>query len=274
MQKFDTVVVSDLHLGARNARTDDFLTFLSSLRTDRLVLAGDFFDSPQLRGLTTRHVKVLDSLRQLSRRAEVIWIRGNHDPNPEWFTAIFDLQLRDEMLLDVAERKYLVCHGHLWDKALNWPWWIVYSAEAVYRACQVVDRSHLLARYLKRKSKWFCKVVDGLRTKSVSAARHLGYDGVIVGHSHVASDMVLDGVHYVNCGCWTERPAGFVGIRRGEVRHYHWESDQPQAAEPAPAPARLPSRLASGTVSAMLSLTGLRKKPPAQEEVEEELELV
>ena len=274
MEQFDAVVVSDLHLGARNARTDDFLRFLASLRTDRLVLAGDLFDSPQLRGLTTRHVKVLESLRRLSRQAEVIWIRGNHDPDPEWFAAVFDLRAHDEWLLEVDDRTYLVCHGHEWDKALNWPAWIVGSAEFVYRGCQLLDRSHLLARYLKRKSKWFCKVVDGLRTKAVSAARRRALDGVIVGHSHVASDMYLDGVHYVNCGCWTERPSGFVGIRRGQVRHYHWEPDGAEPLAALPQPWRRPTRIAADTVSAMLSLTRLRKKPPVAGVEEQETALV
>ena len=45
MLKFEAVVVSDLHLGARNSRTYDFLLFLESLETDRLISAGDIFGS-------------------------------------------------------------------------------------------------------------------------------------------------------------------------------------------------------------------------------------
>ena len=38
---------------------------------------------------------------------------------------------------------------------------------------------------------------------------------VILGHSHVVEERRVDGVHYLNCGCWTERPSTFVA---GEVR--------------------------------------------------------
>jgi UDP-2,3-diacylglucosamine pyrophosphatase LpxH len=44
MVNFDAVVVSDLHLGARNSRGTNFLRFLHTIRCQRLVLAGDLFN--------------------------------------------------------------------------------------------------------------------------------------------------------------------------------------------------------------------------------------
>jgi UDP-2,3-diacylglucosamine pyrophosphatase LpxH len=233
MQQFDTVVVSDLHLGARNSRTDDFLRFLSRLRTQRLVVAGDLFDSPRLRGMTARDVRVLESLRWVSRRSEVIWIRGNHDPSLDWFRAVFDVRARDEWQMDVAGRTYLVCHGHEWEEPLGLPAWLVNVADGIYRGCQWLDPTHGLARRIKRNSKWFCRAVDGMRCRAVGAARLREFDGVIVGHSHVASDLIENGVHYLNCGCWTERPAGFVGVRGRNVRQYQWAAEEMQTARSA-----------------------------------------
>lgn len=230
MQRFDTVIVSDLHLGARNSRAAEFLDFLTDLRCDRLILAGDVFDNPGLRGLTPLHVGVLARLRRLAAKHEVIWIRGNHDPAPEFCTAVLGVEFRNEYLLSAHGRRYLVCHGHAWDRSIELPWIVVEGADAIYRGAQQLDPTHRLARQLKRKSKWFCGAVNAIRRRAIWAARRRGLDGVIIGHSHVASEVRWRDVHYVNCGCWTERPAGYVGVRGDHVRQYAWD------AQPAHAP--------------------------------------
>ncbi|MEI6704788.1 MAG: metallophosphoesterase, partial [Deltaproteobacteria bacterium] len=117
MGTFDTVIVSDLHLGASNARTEQFLHFLSWMRTDRLILAGDVFDRADLRWLDASSLRVMDALSALSQHHPVIWVRGNHDPvdNPMLHSRI---ELCDETVLDVGQRRYLVCHGHVWDQSM------------------------------------------------------------------------------------------------------------------------------------------------------------
>lgn len=221
--EFDAVVVSDLHLGARNARHGDFLEFLNWVRTPLLILAGDIFDRPNLDRFTPDDVRVFDTLRAFGTENRVVWLRGNHDPSLEWFWAVLGLTAHDETTLEIGSQTYMVCHGHEWDASIALPWLIVEGADAVYRFAQRLDRSHQLARRLKRGSKRFCRTVDKLRQSAVEEARGRGLAGVILGHTHVASETWVDGVHYLNCGCWTERPSGFVGVRGNRVRRYFWE---------------------------------------------------
>ncbi len=226
MLRFDTVVVSDLHLGARNSRTEDFLRFLDHLVVDRLVIAGDFFESPVLQGLRSHHLRVLEVLRQFARSSELVWLRGNHDPDEAWCRDVLDLDSRDELVVSVGRRRYLVCHGHVWDRAMALPGAIVNVADSIYHFAQWLDPSHRLARGLKRKTKFFCHVVDEMRREATAAARRRNMDGVIVGHSHVASDEVFEDLHFLNCGCWTEQPTGFVGIRGNQVRQFAWNAPE------------------------------------------------
>jgi hypothetical protein len=86
MLRFETVVVSDLHLGARNSRTGDFLRFLDKLEVDLLVVAGDLFESPLLQGLKPRHVRVLEVLRQFARSCKLVW--GCWTEQPSGFVGI------------------------------------------------------------------------------------------------------------------------------------------------------------------------------------------
>ena len=222
MLRFDTVIVSDLHLGARNARCDDFLEFLQSVDTRRLIFNGDLFQDPRLRNLRDCDIEVVEALRHRAQFTRVDWLVGNHDPGERWLSSLLGLEGVDELTLDLHGRRYLVCHGHRWDRSVNWPSYIVGAGEAIYSACQWIDPSHRLAKFLKHKSKWFCRAVNTLKRCAVRAARERRLDGVILGHTHVAFDGMVDGVHYLNSGCWTERPNAFVGIRGGEARTYHW----------------------------------------------------
>jgi UDP-2,3-diacylglucosamine pyrophosphatase LpxH len=232
MHQFDAIVISDLHLGARNCRSRDLIDFLRAVHTRHLIINGDVFQCPRLRGLSAADLAVLETLRGYGRRVRVSWLAGNHDPSREWFAGLLGIDLETELLLEAGCDTYLVCHGHVWDKALELPPLVLAAADAIYAAAQRIDPTHELARRLKRSSKRFCRAVEALRRQAVAAARRRGVAGVILGHTHVACDQRIDRIHYLNSGCWTEKPAAFVGVRNGLARQYFWDSDR---AEPLPA---------------------------------------
>lgn len=237
MRHFDTVVVSDLHLGARNARTQEFLSFLRTIRADRLIVNGDLFEDPWLRGLRAEDVAVLDALRRYARHSDITLLRGNHDPEETWYAGVLGMPIRDEMPLHIGEQKYLVYHGHGWDKAMELPALVIAMADAVYAGTQWLDPTHRLAKALKRKCKTFCRAVKNLRIAAVNAALERGFDGVILGHTHIQEDTLIETpgqrtVHYLNSGCWTERPCGYIGINRDRVSLHNWPNVD--AAIPVP----------------------------------------
>ncbi len=230
MQSFDTVVVSDIHLGAHNARADDFLRFLDSIDTRKLVLNGDIFDGYHFRRITPEQLGVLDALREFARHTEVIWIQGNHDPEPAFASAVLGIQFQQETILDIDGKSYLVTHGHQWDASMSWPAWMIHSADAIYYFSQWIDPTHKLARSLKRRCKRFCKAVDNLQISAVNEARKRKLAGVVLGHTHIGNDVMIDGVHYLNSGCWTEKPSSFIGVRDGVARRMFYESIQRRRA--------------------------------------------
>ncbi|CAK9101476.1 3-diacylglucosamine diphosphatase [Durusdinium trenchii] len=243
MQKFDEIVVSDLHLGARNSRGSDFVGFLKQVSTRHLIIAGDLFDSPRLRRLREGDVAVLKALRDLTERCRVTWIRGNHDPEDGWAQAVLGLDVCDEAILHSAQGRYLVTHGDRWDHSMEMPGLVVDAADMIYRGAQLIDRSHGLARMLKRRSKHFCRVIELLKRRARIEARRRGMTGIVLGHTHVAEDERRRGVHYLNSGCWTERPATFVALRAGVAATYIWDeqlrrlNDAEQQVDAVPATA-------------------------------------
>ena len=62
---FDTVIVSDLHLGSEISRAGEALDFLQSVRFKRLILLGDIFADLNFSRLTKEHWKFLGHIRKL-----------------------------------------------------------------------------------------------------------------------------------------------------------------------------------------------------------------
>ncbi|MDX1961902.1 MAG: UDP-2,3-diacylglucosamine diphosphatase [Pirellulales bacterium] len=227
MRHFDTVVISDLHLGARNSRTTDILHFLGSIHAEQWIVNGDLFEDPRLRGLRCADVAVLDALRGIAAHSQLILLKGNHDPEPHWYGGLLGLPVREEITIQVGSRRYLVCHGDRWDGAMQLPGWLIGIADAIYLGSQRIDPSHRLAKVLKRKCKTFVRAVKNLRERAAAVARERGFDGIILGHTHMPEDVHLEGVHYLNSGCWTERPTGYIGVRQGRAACYSW-TGQPE----------------------------------------------
>ena len=79
---YDTVIISDLHLGSEVSRAGDALDFLHSVQFRRLILLGDIFADLNFGRLTKEHWKFLSYIRKLSnpkRRIEVVWVNPGHD---------------------------------------------------------------------------------------------------------------------------------------------------------------------------------------------------
>ena len=55
---FDTVIISDLHLGNRFSRARELLYFLKTVKFRHLIINGDVFDDMNMKRLNRHHWKV------------------------------------------------------------------------------------------------------------------------------------------------------------------------------------------------------------------------
>ncbi len=222
----NTLIVSDLHLGARNSRTD-LLAGLLEGDFDRLVLNGDTVDSPDLRRFRPCDWRVIDALRGVAHSRELVLVRGNHDVPAHGdagraanlLTGLLGTELRDEYVLEVGGERYLIVHGDRFDGTMNLTW-VGEAADLVYRGVQRLSRP--AAHFLKAASKHACGVVGAVRQGALAHARQRGFAGVITGHTHFAHDEYIDGIHFLNTGCWVDHPCCYVQAEGGLVRLRHW----------------------------------------------------
>ena len=115
--------------------------------------------------------------------------------------------------------RYLVVHGDRFDVTMNLTW-VGDAADVVYRGVQRVSRP--AAHFLKAASKHVCGVVGAVQRGALAHARERGFAGIITGHTHFHHDEHIDGLHYLNTGCWVDQPCSYVQVEGGVARLRHW----------------------------------------------------
>ena len=231
MTPTDAVILSDLHLGSRVCQAKAIVDFLDAIyvrkvRTRRLILNGDVFDSIDFRRLKKSHWKVLSLLRELSGEIEVTWVCGNHDGSAEIVSQLLGLEVVDEIVVPSGDKKVLVLHGHQFDRTIERHPVASRWADRLYRLMQTTRRTYALARRMKRRSKLFLRSTELIRAGAVGRAAELGCDAVCCGHTHLPVAFADDPLPYFNSGCWTEAPCHYLTLTAGVVELHAYPPDQ------------------------------------------------
>lgn len=224
---YEAIVISDLHLGSAMSMRDNILNFISQLRygdvrTNRLILCGDVIDQCDSSILVSMDWQILAKMRQLSSFTDIIWVRGNHDHKPGWVAKYIGATVVDEYRFASGDRSILCIHGHQFDNFIVEHPRLTWLAEKIYHLIQKFDPTHRLARVVKRMSKTYARCQQKVKEGAVAMAKETRADIVICGHTHQM--MAIDGdVKYINAGCWTEKPCGFITIKSSQIEGYDYQ---------------------------------------------------
>lgn len=233
--------MSDLHLASKKAKADHIRAFLKEVETKDLYLVGDIVDiwrfkqafslGPEKQRDT---IKCIDRLLRLSKHTNIHYIWGNHDEFLSKFkvaSGFGDITLHERTdYVSSDGRRYLVLHGHQFDLMAKYAWspWVGKIGDIGYDFMITINewynwirrklgmRYWSLSKYIKVKFKQAVTFVDRFENITTEYARRLGYDGVICGHIHDPQDKMVNGIHYLNCGCWTDESNLSYLIDNGE----------------------------------------------------------
>jgi UDP-2,3-diacylglucosamine pyrophosphatase LpxH len=223
-----TLILSDLHLGACNSRTD-YLAQVLRTDFDRLILNGDTVDSLNFGRFRRGDWRVVELLKGIARERELTLIRGNHDgwvdhdqPGFGSLDVLADLlvtPMREEVEVEVGDGRYLVMHGDQFDRTLNLTW-VGHAADWCYNRIQRMSRP--TARWLKGRVKHWGGVVASVKRGAIPYAQKRGCAGVITGHTHYEDDDWVGETRYMNTGCWVDQPCSYIRIEDGCARLEYW----------------------------------------------------
>ena len=218
----DAVIISDIHLGSdvcQTAKLDRFLNKIldRNIRTQRLIINGDLFDSLDFRRLPKKHWRILRDLRSLAGDIETTWICGNHDGHFEVLSNLLGIEFVDDFAFLSGGKSVFCTHGHRYDSFIQSHPVITSIADSVYWAMQKLDTSHTIAIYAKQNSKTFLRNAQTIRSKACAEAASKGAKIACCGHTHQPETYLCDGIWYGNSGCWTDSRCSWLSVSEGAI---------------------------------------------------------
>ena len=219
--KYKAIIVSDLHLGTKDSKADEFLEFIEEHPTDLLILNGDIIDGWALNRGTKwkkQHTKVISKLLKLSNKTQLVWIRGNHDEFVQEFIGSHfgGIKIREDYVLELTDKKYYIFHGDVIDVFITKYKWLSKIGAIGYDFALTLNRWYnhyrkwrkLPYQSISQKIKAGVKVatnyINDFEVTALSMATKKGCDGVMCGHIHQPEDRMINGKRYVNSGDWVE----------------------------------------------------------------------
>lgn len=230
---FRSVFVSDLHLGYKGADIRSLNAFLRAHRFRHLYLVGDILDGWKLEKRwywNQEYSDFLDNLIELRNRGvKIFFLSGNHDEKLRQPIARlsrpllmrrFGIRLEEQVIHSTQDgRRLLVIHGDqfdgpllrgtskhadgIWSRVDDLAWSRSRSVDPVADAKR---RRWSLGKAIATYAK---SLIGSYADAALRHAAQNGVDGIICGHSHVASLMTRGALVFGNCGSWTgAREAG------------------------------------------------------------------
>jgi UDP-2,3-diacylglucosamine pyrophosphatase LpxH len=244
--RHQAVIVSDLHLGIKDSKAEEFIEFIENNPTDLLILNGDIIDGWALnRGAKwkKKHTKVISKLLKMSNKTQIIWIRGNHDEFIQEFigTSFGHIQIKEDYVLKIKvwsedhlirNENYYVFHGDVVDVFITKYKWISKIGSIGYDFALWLNRWYnkyrkwrnlpyiSISQKIKVSVKAATNYINDFETTALSMANKKKCSGVICGHIHQPADMIIDGQRYLNSGDWIENMSSIIVDKFGNISLY------------------------------------------------------
>ena len=232
-QIYDTLILSDLHLGADMSRAREALCVLRENQYRRLILLGDIFADLNFGRLKKEHWKFLGFIRKLSnpkRNVEVVWVEGNHDHGlAPIMSHLVGVRVYQEYQWEYRGLRHIAVHGHQFDGFVVNNVRVGYLiGTLLYLQLQKWDsKNKTVTRFLDRLgTRWqrlSAKVAEG----ALAHARHHGAARIFCGHTHEAMHRHERGIDYFNCGAWVDAQLTYITVGEEGV-HIHEYIERPE----------------------------------------------
>ncbi len=213
----NTLILSDLHLGAETSRAGEATQLLKASRFERLILLGDIFADLNFARLTKDHWKFLGFIRKLSnpkRNIEVVWVEGNHDHGlTNVMSHLVGVRVYQEYAWFYGGLRHIAIHGHQFDGFQVNNLRFSRLGTALYLKLQQLDfKSKPIARLIDRLNTRWLRMSPKVSAGALQYARQQGADRIFCGHTHQAIHVEQDGIHYYNSGGWVDSRLTYLTI--------------------------------------------------------------
>jgi UDP-2,3-diacylglucosamine pyrophosphatase LpxH len=224
----NTLILSDLHLGAETSRAREATRVLKENRFQRLILLGDIFADLNFARLTKEHWKFLGYIRKLSnpkRKIEIVWVEGNHDYGlTDIMSHLVGVQVYQDYTWEFHGRKHIAIHGHQFDgfqvnrvRLSRW-------GTSLYLQLQKLDfKSKPVVRLIDRLNTRWLRMSEKVAAGALTYARHHDAQRIFCGHTHQAMHVEQNGIDYYNSGGWVDSRLTYLTVDESGVQIHEYQ---------------------------------------------------
>jgi UDP-2,3-diacylglucosamine pyrophosphatase LpxH len=225
---YNTLILSDLHLGAETSHAREATRVLKESHFERLILLGDIFADLNFARLTKEHWKFLGYIRKLSnpkRNIEVVWVEGNHDHGlTNIMSHLVGVRVYQEYVWWYRGLRHIAIHGHQFDgfqvnrvRLNRW-------GTSLYLRLQTLDfKSQPISRLIDRLNTRWLRMSEKVAAGAIAYAKHHQAERIFCGHTHEARRMEMDGVSYYNSGGWVDSRLTYLTIDESGVQIHEYD---------------------------------------------------
>jgi UDP-2,3-diacylglucosamine pyrophosphatase LpxH len=234
---YNTLILSDLHLGAETSRAREATRVLKENRFERLILLGDIFADLNFARLTKDHWKFLGYIRKLSnpkRKIEVVWVEGNHDHGlTNIMSHLVGVRVYQEYAWQYNGLRHVAIHGHQFDGFQVSSLRLSTVGTSLYLFLQKIDfKSKPIVRLIDRLNTNWLRMSSKVSSGALQYARQHNADRIFCGHTHEALQVEKEGIHYYNTGGWVDSRLTYVTIDEQGVVIHEYEDHADEGAGP------------------------------------------
>src|ERR1700751_613309 len=174
---YNTLILSDMHLGAETSRAHEATQILKANRFQRLILLGDIFADLNFARLTKEHWKFLGYIRKLSnpkRKIEIVSVEGNHDHGlTDVMSHLVGVRVYQDYTWEYRGLRHIAIHGHQFDgfqvNRLRLSRW----GTSLYLRLQKLDfKNKPIARLIDRLNTRWLRMSEKVASGALALARH------------------------------------------------------------------------------------------------------
>ncbi|HTS37849.1 MAG TPA: UDP-2,3-diacylglucosamine diphosphatase [Candidatus Solibacter sp.] len=231
LHAYNTLILSDLHLGAETSRAREATRLLKESRFERLILLGDIFADLNFARLTKDHWKFLGYIRKLSnpkRKIEVVWVEGNHDHGlADIMSHLVGVKVYESYEWDDRGLRHIAIHGHQFDGFQVNRIRLSRLGTSLYLQLQKLDfKSKPIARLIDRLNTRWLRMSPKVAAGAIAYARQHDADRIFCGHTHEAIHVQQDGIDYYNSGGWVDSRLTYLTIDEQGVQIHEYDEQQ------------------------------------------------
>ena len=214
---YNTLILSDLHLGAETSHAREATALLKETGFQRLILLGDIFADLNFARLTKDHWKFLGHIRKLSnpkRGIEVVWVEGNHDHGlANIMSHLVGVRVYQRYTWEYRGLRHMAIHGHQFDGFQVNNLRLSRLGTSLYLQLQKLDfKNKPIARLIDRLNTRWLRMSSKVSAGAIAFAKHHEAQRIFCGHTHQALHAAKDGVAYYNSGGWVDSRLTYLTI--------------------------------------------------------------